>query len=82
MVILHSRMDLRKHRWDYRFNLYLDMEVNSRKLLKVSPPITRMIFPIRTRALKVPLTSSWTGFVFLVDTLIFRAKMSTEPLHI
>jgi hypothetical protein len=44
------------------------MEVNPRKLLEVLPPITRIISPIRTRRLKVPLTSSWTGSVFLVDT--------------
>jgi hypothetical protein len=73
----HKQVHLRKHTQGYCLNLSLGMEV---KLLGVLPPITRMISPIRTRALKVPLTSSWTGSVSLVDTSmrILRAKMSAE----
>jgi hypothetical protein len=71
----HKQVHLRKHTQGYCLNLSLGMEV---KLLGVLPPITRMISPIRTRALKVPLTSSWTGSVSLVDTsmMILRAKIS------
>jgi hypothetical protein len=74
----HKQVHLRRHTQGYCLNLSLGMEVNLRKVLGVLPPITRMISPIRTRALKVPLTSSWTGSVSLVDTSmrILRAKMS------
>jgi hypothetical protein len=59
------------------------MEVNPRKLLEVLPAITPIISLIRTRASKVPLTSSWTSSVFLVDTSmrILRAKMSDGLLR-